>query len=104
MNRDSYRPGLIRYCSCNSLTDPPCGIGAEFISFAVVEFLHGFNKTQVSFLDQVKEKHSTANIPFRDTYNETEIGFCQTLLRLFIPLLHTLRELDLFVCGKKTDF
>lgn len=43
MHRYSDGPGLVGYGPGYRLTDPPGGIGAEFIAPFIVEFLGGSN-------------------------------------------------------------
>ena len=64
--RNTDGSGLISYGSCDSLTDPPGCIGTEFESFAIIKFLYRLDKTQVSFLDQIKKQHTSAHVTFRN--------------------------------------
>ena len=97
MHRDTDSTRLIRNGSCDGLTDPPGCIGTELVAFSVIKFLNGFDKTKVTFLDQIKEQHSTSHITLRDADNKTEVRFCQTLLGSFITFLHSFCKLDLLI-------
>ena len=63
--------GLIRNSPCNRLTDPPGSVGTELKALAVVKLLHRLNQSQVSLLNQIQEKHTTAHITLGDTDNQT---------------------------------
>jgi hypothetical protein len=43
MHRDANGASLVSYSSGNGLPNPPGGIGAEFITSAVVKFLYRFD-------------------------------------------------------------
>ena len=80
MDRDADGPGLVGNGAGNGLADPPCRIGTEFIAFAVVEFVDGFQQAQVPFLDEVQEQHAPADIAFGNADDEAQVGIGQFLL------------------------
>ena len=57
MDRYPYSPRLIRYCSGYSLSDPPCRVGAELVSLAIVKFLNSTYQSQISLLDKIEENN-----------------------------------------------
>ena len=87
--------------SGNRLSDPPGCISRKLISLPVIKLFHCLDQSQVSFLDQVKEKHSPAHISFGNADNQTEVGLCQALFGLLIPYFHPLCQFDLLICRQK---
>ena len=104
MHRDTDGTCLVRNGSCDGLTDPPGCIGTELVALSVIKFLNCLDKTKVTFLDQIKEQHSTSHITLGDADNKTEVRFCQTLLGSFITFFHSFCKLDLLVCTQQADF
>ena len=101
MNRNTDGSRLIGDCSCDCLTDPPCRIGTEFVTFTIIKFLDSFDQAKVTFLNQIQEQHTTSHVSFGNADYQTEVGFCQTFLCFLIALFHTLCKLNFFVCRKK---
>ena len=64
MDRYAYRACLVGNGTGNCLPYPPCCICGEFISLAVVEFVNGFEKTEVTLLNEVKEEHTAVDVSF----------------------------------------
>ena len=79
MDRNADCAGLIRNGTGDGLPNPPGCIGTELETFVVIEFFNGLDKAQVAFLNQVQEEHATAHIPFRNTDDQAQVGFGQTL-------------------------
>ena len=99
--------GLVGDGTGDGLTNPPGGVGGELVAFGVVEFFHGFDEPQVSFLNQVQELHAAAHIALGDGYHQTQVGFRQTLFGFLIAVFHSFCKLDFLFCGQKrnlTDF
>ena len=94
MHRDTDGSRLIGNGSGDRLTDPPCGIGGEFIAFGIVKFFHRLNQAQVSFLNQIQEQHPSSHISFGNADHQTQVGFCQTLLGFLISHFHSLRQIN----------
>ena len=69
MNGDTNRPRLIGDRSGDGLADPPGGVCAEFVAFGIIKLLHGLDQAEISFLNQVKEQHSPADISLGDADN-----------------------------------
>ena len=107
MNRDTDGTSLIGYCTGDCLTNPPGCIGTELVTLVVIEFLYSLYETKVAFLNQIKKEHSATDITLGNRNNQTEIGFGQTLLRLYVTVLHALCQLDFLIGCKEcntTDF
>ena len=98
VNRNTDGTCLIRDCSGYSLSDPPCCICGELVSLAVIELLNCLDKSEVSFLDQVKEKHSSSHISLGNGYNKSEVSLCKCILGLLISVLHSLGKFNLILC------
>ena len=101
MNRNTDCPCLICNCSCNSLSDPPRSISTEFKSFMIIKLFYCLNQSQISLLNQVKEQHATTNISFCNTYYQTQVCFCQSLLCLLVPICHSFGQFNFFFCRQK---
>src|SRR5699024_9309960 len=82
MHRDADRPRLVGDGSCDRLADPPGRISTELVSFVIIKLLNRLDKTQVSFLDQVKEEHAPAHVSFGDADYQTEIRLGEFFLRV----------------------
>ena len=98
MNRNTNGTRLVCNGSCDSLTDPPGSIGTELVTLSVIKFFNSLDKTKVTFLNQIQKKHSTSYITLCNADNKTKVGFCQTLLGIFVALFHFLCKLDFFFC------
>src|SRR2546425_301423 len=119
MDRYTNRASLIRDSTSNSLADPPCGIRAELVALGVVELLDSPDQTDVTFLDQVQQAHTAANILFRYTDNQAQVSLGQTALGLLaiinvtairhrletlsLATLHALCQSNLFLCCEQRD-
>ena len=97
MHRNTDCSGLIGYGSCDSLTNPPCGICREFVALLVVELLNSLDKTQVSLLNQVKEKHSSSHISLCYADNKTQVCLCKTLFGISSLIHISLKLFDFFL-------
>src|SRR5699024_6541910 len=58
----------------NSLTNPPGSVGGELVALGVVEFLDRSDKTQIAFLDEIKEVEFAAVEPFGNRHDQPQIG------------------------------
>jgi DNA primase len=63
--------GLIKRGKTNRYYDPPGSISAKFKSFSIIKLLYCFHKSQITFLNQIQEKHTPAYIPFSYTYYQS---------------------------------
>ncbi len=55
MNRDTNSASLVSYSSGNGLANPPGGIGAEFVTLVIIEFLYGSDSADIPLLNEVEE-------------------------------------------------
>ena len=107
MDRDTDRSRLIRNRSRNRLTNPPGRIGRKLVALAVIKFFNRFDQTQVAFLNQIQEQHTTAHITLCNADNQTQVGLRQTLFGFLIAVFHSFCKLDFLFCRQKrnlTDF
>ena len=104
MDRHADRPSLIRNGAGNRLTNPPGRVGTELESPAIIKFLHGPDQTEVPLLDQVQKEHSAPDVLLRDADHQAEVRVDELLLRLDVPLLHALGQVDLLLRPQKGDF
>ena len=88
MDRYPYSPRLIRYCSGYSLSDPPCRVGAELVSLAIVKFLNSTYQSQISLLDKIEEKHPPADIFFCYTDYQSQVCLYQLVFRVHAARLY----------------
>ena len=95
------RAGLVGDCTGNGLPDPPGRVGGKFEAFAVIKFLHGLDQTEVSFLDQVKEKHTASDVPLGNGNHQAKICLGEFLLGRLVAGFKTLGDLDFLFCGQK---
>ena len=104
MHRNTNRPCLICNGSCDCLTDPPSCIGTEFVTFSVIEFLHRFDQTEISLLNQIQKQHAASNITFRNADYQTQVCFCQTLLGILIAFFHSFCKLYFLIRSQEIYF
>jgi len=104
MHRNTDGSRLIGNRSRNRLTNPPCRIGTEFITLAVIEFLNRLDQSQISFLNQIKEKHTASDITFGNADNQSKVCLCQTFSCIQISGFHFLCQLNLFICRQQRNF
>src|SRR6267378_2223419 len=90
VHRNADRTSLVRNSTRYRLADPPCCIGAELEALAVIELLDGANKADITFLDEIQERHPTPNVLLGNADDEAEVGFSQTLLGAEAFVLHAL--------------
>ena len=99
MHRDADRPRLVRNGARNRLANPPRRVCREFVTAAVLKFVHRLHQADVSFLNQVEELQSAIRVLLRDRDHQAQVRFNQLplrLLRVHIALDHlALRALEL---------
>src|SRR5215813_12299180 len=66
-------------CTClignragNRLTNPPGGIGTEFVAALVLELIDGLHQANIAFLDQVEKLETPVRVLLGDTDDETK--------------------------------
>src|SRR5262249_16936348 len=60
--------------SSDGLTDPPGGVGGEFVTATVLELVDGFHEADVALLNEVEELEAAVGVLLRDGDNEAKIG------------------------------
>ena len=88
MYRNSYRSCLVSYRSCYRLSYPPCCIGGKLVTFLVIEFIDRFDKSEISFLYKVKEKHSLSHISLCYADYQAQVCFHKSFFSFFVSLRH----------------
>ena len=88
-------PRLVGQRPSDGLPDPPGRVRAELVPLAPVELLDGPDQPEVPFLNQVQEQHAAADVLLGDADDEAQVGLDQAALRLLVPPLHSLGQLDL---------
>src|SRR5262249_224035 len=87
-------PCLIGNRAGNRLTNPPGGIGAEFVAALVLELIDSLHQANIAFLDQVEKLETPVRILLGDTDDETKIGFDQLGFPTLNLLLRHTKMLD----------
>ena len=83
MHRNANGASLVRNGAGDGLTNPPGCIGGELKAFGMVKLLNRLDQAEVALLNEVKELHSAAHIPFSNGNDETKVCLTQALLSLF---------------------
>src|SRR5437764_744262 len=84
-----------QYC----LTDPPTCIRDETYAAIGIETRHGFDETEIAFVDKFVKRIAGSRILFRHRHDETQVGFNEFSESVLIASLNTLAEiLFLFRC------
>ena len=98
-NADGAR--LIGDGTGDGLTDPPCGIGRELVSFGVVKLFNSLYKTEIALLNKVEEQHASADIALCYRHDQTKVCFRHAALCLLVPLAHFGGKLNLLIGGEQ---
>ena len=113
VHRHADSAGLVSDRTGNGLADPPGGIGREFVPLGIVKFIHCLQKTDIAFLNEVKEWHTAAGILLGNGYHQTEIGIGHFLLGspcrflflrggvLFLALLNNFCQVHFLLCTEQ---
>src|SRR3989344_6152653 len=72
---------LIPERACNSLTNPPCGIGAETKPFLGLVLLYRAHQTDDTFLKQVQERQTAARIAQCNGQHESDVSIHDQITR-----------------------
>ena len=80
------------------MPDPPHGIGGKSQSARWLELLHRPDQSDIAFLDQVHQRHATADVVPGHRNDETQIGLDQVPPGFAITRLHTLRQFPFLFC------
>ena len=96
VDRDTDRARLVGNRACHRLTDPPGGIGREFITAAVFKLFNRLHQAHIPLLDQIEEGKAAVGVFFCDRDHEAQVGF-DHLAFGFLALVHpALKHADIF--------
>ena len=87
MDRDPDGARLIGDRTGDGLADPPGGIGGKFEALGVIELLHRLDQAEIPLLNEVKELHPPADIPFGNADDQPEVCLAQTLFAYSSPFM-----------------
>lgn len=76
------------------LANPPHGVGAEPIAFAVIESLYGAHQTNVAFLNEVQQREALIEIALCDADHQPEVRLDHAPLRVLTAVLDAHRKFD----------
>ena len=77
------------------LTDPPRGVGGEFVAAAILELIDGLHQADIAFLDEIEELQAAVGVFLGDGDHEAQIRLHHLLLgdaRLALALLHDMHD------------
>ena len=80
------------------MANPPNGIGNEFETACLVEFLCSLYKAEVAFVDKVVQGQSLILILLCHTYDEAQIGAGELVESLAVAVMNALCEFYFLVC------
>ena len=69
----------------------------------MVEFFNCLNKTDVAFLNQIEEMHTSADIALCDADNKTQICLGKALFRLLVAFHNALGKLYFLIARKQRN-
>ncbi len=75
VHRDTDGAGLVRNGAGDGLTNPPGGVGGEFVTATIFEFVHRLHQADVALLDQVEELQAAVGVLLGDGDNQPQVGF-----------------------------
>ena len=75
MHRNTDGARLVGDGSGDGLTDPPGGIGREFVAAAVFKLVHRLHQADVAFLNQVEELQAAVGVFLGNRNYQTQVGF-----------------------------
>ena len=80
MHRDADGAGLVRDGAGDGLTDPPGGVGREFVTATVLELVDRLHEADVALLNEVEELQAAVGVLLRDGDDEAKVGFDELAL------------------------
>src|SRR5258707_15208270 len=93
MHGYTNRTSLVSNSAGDSLTDPPCCIGRELMSGAIIKFFGRTDQTNIALLDQIQERHTAPHIFFTHANHKTRARSDQ-LLASRPPVLHEAAKIE----------
>ena len=104
MNRNTDSARLLLYSTADSLTNPPSSISRELIALGRVELISSFHKTDITFLNQVHESHtSVADIFTSNRNNKAKVVLNQLILCGLIALHNAFADFCFLLSRKKRN-
>ena len=67
--------GLILNAPLNGLADPPDGVGAEFVSQAIVRLIDRSHESQIAFLNEIQERDASSLVFAGHADHQPQVGF-----------------------------
>ena len=104
MDRNPDGPGLVGNGPADGLTNPPGGIGGEFITLGIIELLHGLNQAHIALLNQIQQLHAPAHVPLGNGHHQPQIGFGHLMAGFLVAVGHALGQLQLLFLGQQRNF
>src|SRR5690348_4780501 len=98
---------LISHSSTNRLTNPPGSVSAEAVPAAPVIALDGSHQANVTFLDEIEQRQTPANVALGDTYHQTQVRQYKLLHGVLVARLDALGQINLLRMAQHrhaTDF
>ncbi len=83
----SHRPAFLIDRLHDRLTDPPHGIADEVITLVGIELVQSRHQTDVSFIDQIDQRHTLVLIFLGYIHHKPKIGFDHTFAGELVTLL-----------------
>ena len=80
VHRDADGAGLVRDGAGDGLTDPPGGVGREFVTATVLELVDGLHEADVALLNEVEELEAAVGVLLRDGDDEAKVGLDELAL------------------------
>jgi len=102
MNGKANRTRLIQDDSLDALADPPDGVGRKRKPRSGSKLLYGPHKTEISFLDQIREGKPAVEIAMRDLDHQSQVTDDHTLACGIVTVVCKVGETDLFLGRQKS--
>ena len=83
------------------LANPPRRIGGELVALCVVKLLDSLDKTDIPLLNEVKERHTPADIVLRNADNKAQVCLDKAVSRRLVALGDFLCKDNLLIGGKQ---
>src|SRR5699024_9117763 len=103
MNRNPNRICEVRNTSFNSLANPPRCVCRELVPFGEIKLLDCLGQAEIAILDQIKQRHPSAGVPFGDGDDEPQIGRDHLLMRCSAVCSYPLKVMTLSPRGISTE-
>ena len=103
VNGYADRARLVSNGAGNRLPYPPCGVGRELVALGVVELLDCLYQTDVAFLNQVEERHASADEMLCNADNKPEVCFNKAVTGVLVTSADLFCELYFLLGGKQRD-